>query len=735
MLPLYTLTIFLSAGLLFLVQPMFARMVLPLLGGSPAVWNTAMVFYQAILLAGYAYAHWSVRHLGLRRQAWIHLGLMAAVFLILPIWIPEGRTPPPESSPIPWLLATLLTGVGLPFFVVSTMSPLLQRWFAATRHREASDPYFLYAAGNLGSMLGLLAYPLILEPVLTLPGQSLLWSVFYGAFFLCATACIARLPRDVRPPRSGTPAAPEPATARPGAGVPGLRRRLLWMLLAFIPSSLMLGITTLLTTDIAAVPLLWVLPLALYLLTFVLVFARRPPVPHAWVRRAVPVAVVAQGLLLATGSTEPFPLLAATHLAAFFIISLACHGELVRRRPEPIRLTEFYLFMSVGGVLGGIFNALLAPVLFIRVIEYPLVLVLACIVLGSSAAGATWRRPQPVDVALPLGLGLAAIAVFLLLQSFPTEQVQVFYGPALGMLMLVLYLNAGHGLRFCAGLAAVLAVSYALHGPPGQLLYAERTFFGVHRVLQDPQTGDVKLMHGNTFHGQQRRNSAESRVPLAYYFPTGPIGQLFYHREILPDAPIAAVGLGSGALAAYSLPGEHWTFYEIDPAVRAIAENPEFFTFLAEARGTTRIQMGDARLMLAHTPDRHYGLIILDAYSSDAIPVHLMTREAFELYRRKLAEGGVLAFHLSNLHLDLRPVVAALAADLGLHGIYRADTNISEDELARGKMPSQWALLAEEPSTLAVLSEDYRWQPIGSGQRQVRPWSDHYSSILQALQR
>lgn len=733
MLPLYTLTIFLSAGLLFLVQPMFARMVLPLLGGSPAVWNTAMLFYQAVLLAGYAYAHWSIRRFGLKRQALIHLGLMALVFVFLPIWIGDGQVPPQERSPIPWLLMLMLTGVGLPFFVVSTMSPLLQSWFSASGHRDSKDPYFLYAAGNLGSMLALLAYPLLLEPTLTLPRQSMLWSIIYGCFFICAVSCILRLPRTAQTPLADNPAQDQ-ATEPDPRGRTG--QRALWVLLAFIPSSLMLGITTLLTTDIAAVPLLWVLPLALYLTTFVIVFAKRPLIPHHWARRAVPIAVVAQGLLLASGSSEPFLLLAGAHLSAFFIVALACHGELAKRRPAPRRLTEFYLYMSVGGVLGGVFNALLAPVLFTRVIEYPLVLILACVVIGYTATAKVLQRPGLLDFLLPVSLGLATFGLFRVLQAYPEEAVQSLYGPALGILMLVLYFSARRPLGFCAGLAAVLAVAYSLQGPGGQLLHAERTFFGVHRVILDPETGDFKLMHGNTFHGQQRRTSELSRsIPLAYYFPTGPIGQVFQQRAILPNRNIAVVGLGSGALAAYSLPQEAWTFYEIDPAVRAIAEDTRFFTYLADARANIHTVMGDARLMLASAPENHYGLIILDAYSSDAIPVHLLTREAIELYRQKLAPSGILAFHISNLHLDLRPVIAALSDELGLYGLYRDDTDLGEAEQALGKMASQWALLAGNPDTLAAFSADPRWQPLALGQRRVRPWSDHYSSIFQALRR
>ncbi len=391
----YATTIFLTASLLFVVQPMFARMVLPLLGGSPAVWNTCLVFYQAALLAGYLYSHATTSWLGVRRQAALHVGLVLLPLLLLPIGIPSGWTPPAAASPIPWLLALLAVAVGLPFFVVSTTSPLLQKWFAGTGHPSAGDPYFLYAASNLGSMLGLLGYPVLLEPRLRLAEQSRLWSGGYLLLLVFTLACAVLLWR------SPVPALADPSRER----LTGLaaRRRLRWVLLALVPSSLMLSVTTFISADVEAIPLLWVIPLAIYLLTFVLVFARRPLVPHALVVRVLPIALLALVVVLVKRANQPLLLIMGLHLGAFFVAAMVCHGELARDRPPPAHLTEFYLWLSVGGVLGGVFNALVAPLVFDSVAEYPLTVVLACL-LGSHrgfvTADARWscatlRCPLP----------------------------------------------------------------------------------------------------------------------------------------------------------------------------------------------------------------------------------------------------------------------------------------------------------------------------------------------------
>jgi hypothetical protein len=385
----YTLTIFISATLLFIVQPLFARMALPFLGGAPAVWNTALTFYQAALLAGYAYAHATSAWLAPRWQATLHLLLLLVPFVVLPIHIPAGWAPPQESSPLPWLLMLLCASVGLPFFVVSATSPLLQRWFASTDHPAAADPYFLYAASNLGSMLSLFSYPIFFEPRFDLERQSRLWAVGYGLLVLFISMCALGIIRN-RGPRVGENAM-EPQAIAPLSG----RRRLRWTALALVPSSLMVSVTTFLSTDIAAIPLLWIMPLSLYLLTFILVFAKRPPLSHNLMLLAQPVVLLPFLIAYSAGATRPITMLIALHLITFFVLTMICHGQIARDRPHPRHLTEYYLWISVGGVLGGIFSALLAPILFSNVTEYPLMLVLACLL---SSAPVLQKRE---DDALP----------------------------------------------------------------------------------------------------------------------------------------------------------------------------------------------------------------------------------------------------------------------------------------------------------------------------------------------
>jgi spermidine synthase len=725
MLSLYTVTIFVSAGLLFLVQPMFARMVLPLLGGAPAVWNTAMVFFQATLLAGYAYAHWTTARLGVRRQAALHLGLLLLPLAILPIAVPTGWSPPAQTSPIPWLLALLAVSVGLPFFVVSTSAPILQAWFAGTGHRHARDPYFLYAASNLGSMLALLGYPVVVERALSLHGQSRAWALGYIVLALLIAGCAVALWRA-------------PAVAARGeepglVGEPiGARRRARWVLLSFVPSSLLLSVTTYLSTDIAAIPLLWVVPLALYLLTFILVFARRPPLPHRLVVEILPLAMLPLVLILVARANEPLVLIVPTHLLVFLVTALACHGELARDRPAPARLTEYYLWMSAGGVLGGAFTALLAPLLFRSVAEYPLMLVLACLA-ARRASAATTLEARVLDLVLPAGLGLVALGLIHGVQSGALGLEAPAIGPVFGGLVLLSLTFARRPLRFGLGIGALLLAATTYQGAEGRLLHAERSFFGVSRVTRDPSERFQVLLHGTTLHGMQSLDLGRRLEPLTYFERTGPLGQLF---AALGGGPltrrVAVVGLGAGSLACHGRPDERWTFYEIDPVVERIARDPRFFTFLRDCAPTLDVVMGDARLSLRAAPDGEYGLIVLDAYSSDAPPMHLITREAVLLYRAKLAPGGLLVFNVSNRHLELEPVLGTLARATGLVALAQDDAVVHERAWQEGKRPSQWVVMARHLADLGPLARDGRWHPAAAPPG-AAPWTDDFNSLLSAF--
>ncbi|MCW1923232.1 fused MFS/spermidine synthase [Luteolibacter arcticus] len=694
--PLFTLTLFLGAALLFLIQLVFARMVLPLLGGAPAVWNTAMVFYQAVLLAGYGYAHWLTSRAGRKWQLGIHALVLVAGLACLPFAVPANAAPPGESNPVPWLIGVLAIAVGLPFFAVSATSPVLQHWFSKTGHPDADDPYFLYAASNAGSLAGLLGYPLLVEPHLTLGNQAWWWMAGYALLALGVMSCGWR-----------SAGGPEPA----GVGRERItgRRRLRWVLCALVPSSLMLSVTSYLSSEIAAVPLLWVLPLALFLATFMVVFARRPVIPHRIAKRALPLVLVGVVMVLAIGATTPMSMLAALHLLGFFIAALVCHGELAKDRPGAASLTEFYFWMSLGGVLGGAFNALLAPVIFDRVLEYPLMLVAAAW-LGLSSGKAGWR--DLAWAAVPMVLALALVK--------PLGLTAAFGGAAVACFLL-----SRHGARFALGLAGVLLVAGFTVEKGSRVLLTERSFFGIHRVEDDGRLR--RLFHGKTIHGLQ--DTARPQVPLSYYHPEGPLGQIFAAGVA---GPVGAVGLGAGALAAYGKPGQVIDFYEIDPAVARIAADPRYFSYLSGSPAKVSTILGDARLMLAKAPDARYELLVLDAYGSDSVPVHLLTREALQLYLRKLAPGGRIAFQVSNLHLNLRPVVASLAHEAGLVCLAGDDEEVTDEEVAAGRFPSRWMIVARRAGDFGALPQKGNWEAV-EGDTASPLWTDDHSSILPLL--
>jgi len=720
---LFSGTLLLGAALLFVIEPMVARRILPWFGGSPAVWTVCMVFFQTALLAGYGYVHLATIRLGVRRQAAFHAGLL--VLPLLFIWTnlardAPGMSPPvaPGRHPTPELLGLLLSTIGLPFFVVATTGPLLQRWFAALGHPAARDPYFLYGISNLGSLLGLLAYPLVIEPNLGLAEQQTLWAVGYLVLSILTLACAVAVGM------SGEVVEPE-AAERPGLG-----SWLRWVALAFVPSSLLLGVTTALTTDLAPLPLLWVVPLSLYLLSFVVVFARQPLLPHALMVRALPLAVMALVPVLAAGLVQPF--LIPLHLLTFFGAAMVCHGELARLRPSARDLTAFYLAIAVGGMLGGGFNALVAPLVFDRVAEYPLGVFLACLCLP----GATGGRGR--EALIPLVIGVLTVALVRDVGGLAESMLGALAVTiASDLFVLVAATARRRPLRFALGVGAVLLAGGLAEGVDGRVLYRDRTFFGVLRVTE-AGTGDERLhrlFQGSTLHGQQFVAPGRRREPLTYYHRSGPIGQVFEFIHARPQRQgtrlrVAVVGLGAGSLAAYALPRERWTFYEVDPAVVRIARDPRAFTFLRDSRAdSTDVDVGDARLRLAAAADQAADLIVLDAFSSDAIPTHLLTREAVRLYRAMLAGGGLIAMHLSNRSIDLDPVVGQLARDAGLLARVRHDRKLSPQERRDGKSTSIWAVLAANESDLGALSADLRWQPprLEPGDR---VWTDDYSTII-----
>ena len=723
---LFALTAFVSAALVFLIQPMFARFVLPLYGSTPAVWNAAMVFFQLALLAAYVYAHESTRRLGVRRQAMLHMGVLALALLVLPIAVPAGFTPPVQGSPVPGLLGLLAVTVGLPFFVVAASAPLLQRWLAGVDHPAAADPYFLYAASNLGSILGLLAYPLALEPSMRLAEQGWVWSAGYGllAALLLGCGAVVWLTRPASGPRV---ARSPPRTLGAEASRPRLIRSLRWVFLAFVPSSLMLGVTTYLTTDIAPIPLLWAIPLALYLLSFSVVFAPgvSPLRLRRWTAPALPPLALAVVILPLVEASHL--LVMPVHLLAFFVAAMVCHGELARDRPPPRWLTGFYLSIALGGALGGVFNALVAPAVFDSLLEYPLAVVLACLCLPPRMSRwAPSRLARRLDVVLPVAVGVGAALLLLVVDEVGDvvtlgdgETLQLEEGVALSVAAGLALTFTRRPLRFGLAVAAIGVAALLPIGYHATDLHHARSFFGVSRVTIPPGGDTHVLTHGTTEHGAQGFRLRPLLTPLTFYQRAGPIGQLMGALPPAMSQRAAVIGLGTGTMACYARRGDRWTFFEIDRQVERIARDPRLFTFLRDCPGRYDVVLGDGRLSLSRVAGRPYGLIVLDAFTSDAIPTHLLTREALALYRSRLREGGVLALHISNRYLDLEPVVGGLAADAGMVCRIQSD------------LYSTWAALAARRDDLGVPAIDPRWHDCRGGRGTV--WTDDFSNLLGRL--
>jgi len=734
---LFAVAIFTSASLVFVVQPMVTKLILPMLGGSPAVWNTAMVFFQAALLAGYGYAHLLQRIASIKAQVGVHLALLAVAALFLPLQVSGLTGEPDPAAPILWLLATLTLSVGAPFAVLSATAPLLQAWYARVRagHADGRNPYVLYAASNLGSFLALLSYPALIEPLAALSGQRLGWSGGYAAFVLMIVV-LAFVVWRRRVDRA------EPAPLARSAPM-SWREKGILVLLAAAPSSLMLGVTAHLSTDVASAPFLWVIPLALYLLTFVIAFQTRPWIP-------LPITLVIQGavgavvVLIVAFRSANWGMAFGIHLLAFFFAALMCHQLLAARRPAPDRLTEFYLLLSVGGVVGGAFTALLAPVIFNMVWEYPLVLVLV-------GLARPWGR-GPLDrgqIALLLVAAVIALSpVLLSLWLNANDEARgAFYRifPAgmgqLAMIMLIpaaicAFLLRDRALVFTAVLVMItLSAQWIARGYDWS--YSGRSFFGVMRVANAPDPmmgGDVHvLMHGTTLHGAQARNDLNACAPTLYYNVATPIGQSALMVQRRGPARIGVVGQGSGAMAAYKRPEDRMTFFEIDPMVDDLSRDPQWFSYISDcAEGPVDTVLGDARLTLAKQPAGSYDLLIIDAFSSDAVPTHLLTEEAVAGYLRLLKPDGVVLLHLSNRNLEITLPAIASAQTLGvpvLHQIYYEKDGTPE----MAEAATEAVILGRSEAALADFRADARWKaPQRTG---VRPWTDDYVNLFGALWR
>jgi hypothetical protein len=777
LLALFSCTIFLSAFLLFWVQLMVAKMILPLLGGSPSVWNTCMFFFQAVLLLGYGYAHLTTRWLGVRQQARIHSGLIVLPLAFLPIAFDRIGFELDTTHPIAGLLLLLLVSVGFPFLTISTSAPLVQKWFSDTDRPESSDPYFLYAASNAGSLCGVLSYPIAIEPNLSLTQQSILWAIAYAIWVVLSVCCIVYLKRSKRKRFSPT------IQESPNSKHPNFRQKMQWVLLSFLPSSLLLGATTHITIDIAAIPLLWAVPLSLYLLTFILAFARKAILPHHLLLFILPFFVAPTIVFSISKPMLPTWLLLSIHLVSFFIAACTLHGELAKSRPHPDYLTGFYFWISVGGVLGGWFNSIAAPLLFSTVLEYPLVLGLSLLLLQPTAnlsdrqstqqdfdkIDQLYENLKQAKKTAP-EIDISETIATTLLPEYSSHKIQPSWGKSLLYLILLgivlgwltfglqFHVSNSKFLGFLLACVLFVALAYAFKLPPwrclvgaalvillnqfyipmGNRLYVDRSFFGVNQVLS--RENFHLFVHGTTLHGKQSLNPESSGEPLTYFARTGPVGQFFQAANTRTGTKkiehVGVMGLGIGTMAAYIQPGQTWTFYEIDPMVKDIASNPDYFTFLQTAneatKSTVSVVVGDGRQSIAQKPDRYYDLIVMDAFSSDAIPVHLVTREAVDLYLQKLSPHGLLAFNITNRYIDLEPVIHALAENRGLLTLHWWEKQVSAEERAQGKTASHWVVLARDRSDFGTLLDRSHWQPI-SDNRSVPVWTDDFSNIFSVL--
>lgn len=726
----YALTLFMSASLMFILQPMFGKRLLPALGGAASVWNTCMVFYQTLLFIGYLYAHYLTRHLNPKQQICVHGALLLLSLLFIPIGIAQTEAPPTDSTPVFWLLSVLFGSIGLPFFILSTTSPLIQKWFSNLGHTQSRDPYFLSIASNSGSLLALLSYPLIFESQLGLSEQQHLWSIGFVLLLVLVLLCMAVYKQ------SRHDAAPAYSTTSHLLSKPSLIQQLHWLMLALVPSSLLIGTTHYLSTDIASVPLLWIIPLALYLLSFILVFSRYNDSLHPWISRLQP-WIVTPFLIyyFSDQKLADYSLELALHLLVFFICIMFCHGELARRRPQPEYLTQYYLIMSLGGMLGGVFNNFVVPFVFDDLYEYPL-MIIAALMLNT----VTKKHYAPI----PKNIRLVSLLIYLAFFGAIVYQYHqdIANNTLIALIVIAVVSNyfMFHKNMLSLFLYSSLLVSCttSFRQQNEQTLMKTRNFYGVLSVTQitlpDHDNGlENEVLHamysGTTQHGAQLVNKDTQCTPVSYYSAQGPIGQVFQaYQGSSTDWNIGIVGLGSGALGSYATPNQHWYFYELNPAVIRMATTPAYFSYLHDCMSQYEIYPGDARLTLDKQPNQHFDLLVIDAFTSDAIPTHLLTREALELYLAHLTENGILAFHISNHYLDLEPVLADHAHQLGLYGLIQKHRPQRKSQI----FASDWVLLSQNRAIFTPLltQTQHQWRQLATDTALNQSWTDDFTSLI-----
>jgi SAM-dependent methyltransferase len=726
---LFIATILTGSFLLFMIQPMVARMALPRLGGAPAVWNSAMLVYQALLLGGYAYAHWLSR-LAARHQAMIHIGLLLFAALWLPLGL-AGFAPPKQGSPVFWVPWLLVASIGPLFFAVAAQAPLMQRWYNLAGNK--GEPYALYAASNIGSFTGLIAYPLIVEPMMPLRAQNWLWTSIYVLLFFAVAACGRMVWRN----RHVTQIISNNTVEHID-----WRQRLYWVVLAAVPSGLMLSTTTHLTTDLVAMPLVWVIPLGLYLISFSIAFADSRTAANVITFLAPPILLITGTLTFVIAGEAAITGLAVC-LTLLIVVAVALHSEMYRTRPDPEQLTSFYLMMSLGGVFGGIFCAIIAPLIFDWTWEHPILILFAALLLPqtrlfSMGEEETLGRGSWVAIAVTLGLVAIGAGVYGgVSMPFDTGPVKVIL---LIIIMTIGIIVTGQRIAFSLVLAAAMFANGGWYNMTMTLNDMRmRSYFGTYTINSDK---DARwLSHGTTMHGMQLLD--DPKRPISYYGAHSGVGIIMAQSDVLygKNAAIGIVGLGTGTLSCYAKQGQSWQFFEIDPLMIEIARGRHIFSFLDRCTPSVPIHLGDARLTLAQVKPASLDILAIDAFSSDAIPLHLMTSEAFAIYKRALKPGGILLVHISNRYIDLNPVVAAQAKAGGWHAALRADNPLQKGRM-NGERPSQWIAMSQDQRKLTAITGPLGDKPgryydpalwLRLDPADNNPWTDDYASVLPHL--
>lgn len=719
-------TLFLSALLLFWFEPMVGKMMLPFLGGAASVWITCLLFFQLMLLTGYGYAHALERYAGVRTQILIHATLMIAVFFFLPIRFAPGATAGASSNPSGWLLWELIKSVGIPFAVVSTTAPLLQNWLAKTPGGAARDPYFLYAISNAGSLIGLVAYPLLIEPNVGVRIQSWWWLIGYLALAAAVLVSSAQFWKTASRVPMVYQADLEPAVA------PSWSRRFLWLAAAFVPSALMSAVTNHILLNLASVPFLWIIPLAVYLVTFMVAFGRRVHISAKWMSQIAAVVLLVCFPFVAAqrgAQAQLMWVLVGAHILVLFVGALLCHTALAAHRPATRHLTEFYFFVALGGALGAAFTAVLAPSIFRTVIEYPLLV--ATLAFFRETTDDKDGGVNGGDLIFPALLGFVVIGASKVMQ-WASVEITTDWKTTVSIdavIVLMAFLLRRRRVRF--GLAvAVLIFTYHNLLPQfygsSQFLSMTRNFFGVKGVKFDLSTNSRRLLHGDTLHGLESLDPDLIGRPLSYYHETGPVGDIMKLLSERGDHHIGVVGLGTGSMAAWTAPHRRITFFDIDPQVIDIARR--FFTFLPRCADNCDVQIGDGRLLIESAPDSSFDLLMLDAFNSDSIPAHLVSREAIRMYMKKLKPDGLLMFHVSNRYMDVEGLISAALTDAQLEARVRHD----EYQQVPLKARSHYVVAGKNAEALGWLQWDENWVKVQKPEG-ITPWTDDYSNMLEIL--